>query len=337
MQRLVVILHSGSLSAERADELDTLTQVREITAELQALDWQVEILSYELGEMCVITALQALEPAVVFNLVESVFGSDEQSYRATQLLDQLGLPYTGSRTHAIRRSNNKPRVKKLLLEAGIPTPAWVSLDAVASPHLPVGRYIVKSETEHGSLGLDNASVVDSADVWFAITHMTNRHGGTWFAEQFVDGREFNVSLLVDGEGDAAVLPIAEIDFTGLPTTMPRIVDYAAKWDEASLSYRRSNRIFPPAEPPLFDHLANIALRCWDICDLSGYARIDFRVDSDNTPYVIDINANPCLSADAGFLASAAQAGMESSSVIQRIMQDALHHHPRKRHTRSVMG
>lgn len=336
MARLVVILHSGSLSAGRADEADTLVQTKELSALLAALGWEVKTVSYELGEAAVTTILQGLEPDVVVNLVESVFGSDEQSYRATQLLDQLGLPYTGAATHCLRRCSSKPRLKRMLTEAGIPTPHWARYDGSKTPHLPTGRYIVKSETEHGSLGLDSTSVVEAADVWFSITHLANRHGGAWFAEQYIDGREFNVALLADGER-VDVLPIAEIAFDGLPSTLPRIVDYAAKWDEASLTYRHSQRRFPTLDAGLQARLTDTALRCWHACALKGYARVDFRMAADGTPYVIDVNPNPCLSADAGFLASAAQAELSTQHVLQRILDDALLPHDQRRPPFAVMG
>lgn len=318
-----VILHSGSINSERADEADTLTQVREITAVLEQSGWMVEPLSYDLGEAVVTRALQALEPDMVFNLVESAFGSDANSYRATQLLDQLKTAYTGAPTHCLRFCASKPRLKRVLLDAEIATPHWAAYSPQDPPHLPPGFYIVKSETEHGSLGLDSSSVVEAGAVWFTITQFANRHGGAWFAEEYIDGREFNVALLANGE-HVDVLPLAEIAFDGMPASLPKIVDYAAKWDEKSLSYRHTQRVFPAAEPDLFLKLTDLSRRCWDACGLKGYARIDFRIDPMGNPYVIDVNPNPCLSSDAGFLAAAERAGLTPQQVIQRIVNDALH-------------
>lgn len=335
MPRDMLILHSGSAGSTRADEADTLVQAGEVSALLAALGWQVETLSYELGEAAVGRAVQALEPQLVFNLVESAYGSDAQCYRATQLLDQLRVAYTGAPTHAMRFCASKPRLKRVLADAAIPTPAWAAGgDGKASP-LPAGRYIVKSETEHGSLGLDAASVVDAAQVWFAITQSANRHGGAWFAEQYIDGREFNLALLADGP-QVKVLPLAEISFAKMPENRPKIVDYAAKWDEKSISFHATERVFA-AVPELSSRLAELGLRCWDACGLKGYARIDFRVDSAGNPYVIDVNPNPCLSSDAGFLAATAQAGLSPQQVMQRIVDDALHSAPARKHPAPLLG
>jgi D-alanine-D-alanine ligase len=335
-QKLAVILHSGSLSGERADEADTLTQMHEITATLTTLGWDVEPISYDLGEAVVSRALQAFTPDIVFNLVESAFGSDAHSYRATQFLDMLGLRYTGAPTYSLRFCASKTRLKKLLVEANIATPHWAAHSPDKAPKLPAGRYIVKSETEHGSLGLDSTSVVEADAVWFTITQLANRHGGAWFAEQYVDGREFNVSLLATG-GSPEVLPLAEIAFDGLPASLPKIVDYAAKWDEMSLTYRHTQRVFPSEEPDLFAKLANLSRRCWDICGLKGYARIDFRVDETGNPYVIDVNPNPCLSADAGFLAAASRAGLSPQQVMQRILDDALQSATQRKQHAALVG
>lgn len=321
MQKHAIILHSGSLDATRPDEADTLVQVQELSALLHSLGWRVTPLSYDQNEATVGASLRHAAPHVVVNLVEAALGSDAQSYRATQLLDQLGIAYTGAPTHCLRRNANKPRVKTLLASAGIPTPVWAVYSAEHRSSLPAGQYIIKSETEHGSLGLDSDSVVDAAKVWHSMEHGAKRYGGAWFAEQYIDGREFNLSLLANG-ADVAVLPVAEITFDGLPATLPKIVDYAAKWDEASLTSRHSRRVFPTGEAMLHQQLTDIARRCWDVCSLKGYARVDFRVATDGTPYVIDINPNPCLSADAGFMASAAQAGLSPVHIMQRILDDA---------------
>lgn len=323
MSRLAIILHSGSLHPERADEADTLVQVRELSALMTGLGWEARALSYEQEETEVIRTMLSSTPAVVVNLVESAGGSDAESYRAPQLLDRLGLPYTGASTRCLRDCGGKSQLKARLIAAGIPTPAWVTADS--NEPTPAGRYIVKSETEHGSLGLDASCVVAAAEVRHTIARLAERHGGAWFAEQFIDGREFNVSLLADGER-VKVLPVAEISFDGLPTALPRIVDYAAKWDETSLTCRHTSRLFPD-EPEPCARMADLARRCWDACGLKGYARVDFRTGADGTPYVIDVNPNPCLSADAGFLAAAAQAGLSPLHVMQRILDDAFDRAP----------
>ena len=109
-----------------------------------------------------------------------------------------------------------------------------------------------------------------------------------------------------------------------PADKPRIVGYAAKWAEDSFECRHTVRRFVDQrqEGPLCRQLGEIALRCWDVFQLRGYARVDFRVDSSGQPWVLEINANPCISPDAGFAAALAERGIPYSAAIRRIIVEA---------------
>lgn len=121
-----------------------------------------------------------------------------------------------------------------------------------------------------------------------------------------------------------MLPLAEIIFRDFPAQKPRLVGYRAKWDEPSFEYRNTVRRFVDEheESVLCAALRQIASRCWDIFRLRGYARVDFRVDADGRPWVLEVNANPCLSADAGFAAALEQADISIDDAIRRIIAHA---------------
>src|SRR5690606_31385231 len=160
----------------------------------------------------------------------------------------------------------------------------------------------KSVWEHASVGLDDASVVaDSGAAAALIERKRAELGGEWFAERFVPGRELNLALLATPAGVRA-LPVAEIEFDAFPADKPRIVGYAAKWDADSFEYRATPRRFD-IEPELAARAIDLALACWARFGLEGYARVDFRVGTDGAPTILEINANPCLSPDAGFAAA----------------------------------
>jgi D-alanine-D-alanine ligase len=148
--------------------------------------------------------------------------------------------------------------------------------------------------------------------------------GDWFAEAYVEGREVNLALLADGN-DVQVLPATEIRFDGYPAGKPKIVGYAAKWDAESFEYRHTPRVFldPRAEPELLSRLEGLARDCWRLFRLRGYARVDFRVDPQKRPWILEVNANPCLSPDAGFAAAAAHAGISYTDLIGRVASDGL--------------
>jgi D-alanine-D-alanine ligase len=113
-------------------------------------------------------------------------------------------------------------------------------------------------------------------------------------------------------------------FVDFPDGVPHIVDYAAKWDAASHAYHHTPRRFglPAEDGPLVAALRALALRAWDLFGLRGYARVDFRVDAAGRPFMLEVNANPCLAPDAGFMAAAAQAGYDASAVIERLTAPA---------------
>jgi D-alanine-D-alanine ligase len=113
-------------------------------------------------------------------------------------------------------------------------------------------------------------------------------------------------------------------FVGYAEDRPRILGAAAKWDELSSDYHQTTRSFhyPATDQPLLDELAALARSCWNAFDLAGYARVDFRVDADGQPWILEVNANPCLSPDAGFAAALEHSGISWEQAVARILNDA---------------
>ena len=184
-----------------------------------------------------------------------------------------------------------------------------------------GPWIVKSVWEHASLGLDDASVVrDEAAVPALLDSRAAEFGGRWFAEAYVPGRELNVAIIATADGPTP-LPIAEIRFKDFPPEKPQIVGYAAKWHGDSFEYRNTVREFV-RDSALAARAVELALRCWEAFELDGYARVDLRVATDGTPWVLEVNANPCLSPDAGFAAALAEAGIEFETAVAWLLDDA---------------
>ena len=322
----VVVLHGNVAEDAGKDELDVLVQRDAVSTALADLGYDPAALPFSLDMESVVRQLQAFSPAFVFNLVESVEGRGRLIHLAPALLDHLELPYTGSRTEAIFLTSNKLLGKGILRAAGIPTPPWYTLhDFPGQPLAHGGPYIVKSVWEHASIGLDEESLVRATnpdELGRVLGERRDRLAGSCFAEAYIDGREFNLSLLADREGPK-VLPPAEIRFEGYPAGKPRLVSYRAKWDEDSFEYRHTRRsfAFSGEDRGLLENLAGIARECWRAFELSGYARVDFRVDQEGRPWVLEVNANPCLSPDAGFAAAAERAGIAYSQVIARIVAD----------------
>lgn len=317
---LAAIIHGSIPPDAPPDERDTLVQVEEVGAALRRLGYRVTCvpLGLDLGRL---RSLRALAPAVVVNLVEALQGEGRLIHLAAEVLDTMGLGYTGAPATALYTTTNKLLAKALMRGAGLPTPE------VWQPGAG-GRFIVKSVHEDASIGLDAGSVVAASDVPALIARQRERLGGAWFAERFIDGREFNLPL-IEGEAGPELLPLGEMEFVGFPDGQPRIIGYAAKWDPASAAYHSTPRTFAPrpGDGPLRERMAALALVAWDLFGLAGYARVDFRVDQDGRPWLLEVNANPCLSSDAGLVAAAEEAGLSQQELVRRIVAAALRRAP----------
>jgi D-alanine-D-alanine ligase len=230
------------------------------------------------------------------------------------LLESLGLPFTGASSVALATTSHKLAAKALLRAADIATPD------VFAGRPGEEKWIVKAVAEHASLGLDDSSVVDGGAVPRVLAARRAEFGGEWFAERYVPGRELNVAVIASPEGPR-VLPVAEIRFDGFPPDKPAIVGYAAKWHGDSFEYRHTTRSFA-VEPALAERVARLALSCWELFALDGYARVDFRVADSGLAYVLEVNANPCLSPDAGFAAALAEAGVAYRDAIAWLLEVA---------------
>ncbi len=320
------IVYSGvsPASAElSADNQDTLVQLQEISAILQSLDIETEnfALNDSVGELE--KNLLRIKPDFVFNLVETLKGTDSLIYLAAALFEFLRLPYSGCSALSLALLSSKVRQKKFLSLAGLPTP-----DIISEPHPQAagGPWIVKSDTEHASVGLNSDSVVTtSRSAKLKIQQLTDTTGGRWFAERFIDGREFNISLLESDNGKPRILPPAEILFENFPDDMPKIVDYAAKWDANSYVYGATPRHFDftAEDQHLLAKLEELCCKCWDLFALKGAARVDFRIDANGNPWIMEVNANPCLSSDAGFMVAAQKASLSAQKVIMRLLPGTL--------------
>ncbi|MCB1519341.1 MAG: hypothetical protein KDJ37_02070 [Hyphomicrobiaceae bacterium] len=313
-----VLVH-GVIDRSRPDEQDTLDQVEAVGAALRRSGFDTAELALGL-DLSPLSALANDPPALVFNLVEALAGDGRLISLPAAVMEHCGLSVTGSSAMALAVTTDKPLTKHLLAAAGLDVPQTFDARIVGAED-ESALYIVKSVSEDASIGIDAASVVPSGDAAREIAARRKRFGGEWFAEAFIDGREFNISLISDGKGGIEVLPAAEIRFEGFAAGRPRIVDYAAKWDPASDVYHATPRRFVPreAEPALVVELERCALAAFRVLGLDGYARVDFRVDGSGRCYILEANANPCLAPDSGFVAACAEAGMDYDMMVGRIV------------------
>ncbi len=319
----VLVLHSDVPPDAPPEDQDTLIAAGAISKAVVSRGYEAPLAAF-VPDLEKFRALMAkLAPDVVFNLVEGIEGKGRLAYVAPRLFDEIGVPYTGTGAEALIATSDKPLSKRMFREAGLPTPdwseppGWQGLD-------PAARYIVKSADEDASVGLDDSSVVTGRAVPARADACMERFGGPWFAEAYVDGREFNIAVLEE-KGGPRVLPMAEMTFEEWPDSRPKIVGYIAKWDDASFESTRTVREFgvEEREPALAQALRHYSECVWSLFKLRGTARVDFRVDRAGQQLILEVNPNPGIAPDAGFAAAAARAGLSYTDLIERIVLAAL--------------
>lgn len=323
----MVILHTDVGPNAGIDEQDCLQQAESVSEAALSLDYDPVMLAFGMDFNETIARLRDLHPDVVFNLVETFAGRGSMVYFATALLDFLQIPYTGCRTDAMFLTSNKPLAKQMLQAAGIATPPWLTSSGLATGQPDTNTYIIKPSWEDASVGLDDEAILQTANREILLNTLRDRQqnlGMDCFAEAYIDGREFNIALLAI-EGGVQILPTAEILFHNFPPGKLKFLDYRAKWVEDSFEYDNTIRSFDmgPHDTGLIGALRDTSLAIWHLFGLRGYVRIDFRVDAQGNPFVLEINANPCLSPDAGFAAALDQASIRYADAIGTIIRSAI--------------
>ena len=318
MKKCCIIYNEPSSNALE-DELDVIDQVNHVEKGLATIGINTYRKAITEKFMDEVKDIIREKPDFVFNLVESINNKGELNYFVPALLNLNGIPYAGASHEALFLTTSKVIASRMMKLAGIQTPEHFF---PSEAHLleKGTKYILKPIWEDGSLGI----TADSVFVWnndseAKLKGLSDSH---WFIEKFIEGREFNMSILAGANGPE-VMPVAEIVFTGYNESRPRIVDYKAKWEENTFEFDNTLREFPQEKlnPVLMKNLRQTALNCWKLFKLKGYARVDSRVDSANNIYVIEINANPCIMPNCGFVASTETGGYKFPQVMQRIIND----------------
>ncbi len=302
-----------------ADELDVLDQVEFVETNLHKIGVETYRKGITADFMNEVAELAADRPDFVFNLVESINNKGELCYFIPALLNVHSIPYSGNPVEAMFVTTSKAFTVKILKQAGVNNPG--AFPPSQSKQLITGNmYIIKPVWEDGSMGITGESVFTySPEMTDKLKKFDDTH---WLIQDYIDGREFNISILA-GENGPEVMPPAEMVFHNSWDDKPRIVDFRAKWEEGTFEYENTRRDFPGDElnRELKKKIDEIALKCWKLFDLKGYARVDLRVDKNDIPYVIEVNSNPCISPDSGLVAATRAAGLAFTDVLQRIIND----------------
>lgn len=316
----IVIVYNEPGEGATADELDVLDEVELVAKCLLELGHKPKQLGVTLDLSKTFNFLKEEKPDLVFNLAESIENHGALVHFVPALLDVLNIPYTGNPTVPIFITAGKHLTKMQLQAAGLPvTPTYKPEEA---GNLKPGKYIVKPIWEEGSLGLDEESVFE-----VSLTNpekITSLSSEKYFIEPYIAGREFNVSMLAK-PGGVEVLAVAEIRFVDYPADKPHVLGFRSKWETDSFEYTHTVRTYDLGEngEKIAGKLADISVKCWETLGLRGYARVDFRMDQDGNPWILEVNANPCISPDSGYYAACERVGISFTQAVERIINDTL--------------
>ncbi|MCC6303252.1 MAG: ATP-grasp domain-containing protein [Gammaproteobacteria bacterium] len=327
--RVMVLTHSDLVPpddlADRDDpRLPKYQTEHDVHQALLALGHEARIVGVGDDPAPVRSAIEEWRPHIAFNLLEEFAGNVALDYYIVSYLEMLKVPYTGCNPRGLLLSRDKALSKKLLAHHRIAVPhfrtfRWGRTVAVREArHLPYPM-LVKGLLAQGSHGISQASVVHDADELVArVIQAQEMTGGDVIAEQFIDGRE--IYATVTGNNRLQVLPLRELVFGGQDEGGPRIATYKVKWDE---KYRERHGIdyqFVRTLPAgMAEAIPKLCKRIYRILDLSGYARIDLRLNREGKVYVLDVNANAALTGDDDMALSAEKAGLSYPQFIQRLL------------------
>jgi len=326
----VLIIHNPVAPGDDASTADVLDEAAFVEAGLAELGVPSERRAVSGTE-----ALAGLAPdTVIFNLIESPPGAWWRQCAAAGTLELLGVPFTGAPAAAHWLTTDKLLTRALLVAEGLPVAPGGRLD-LAHPEIldqVAPPWILKPACEDASIGLEGNPLCATREEALARAAVLAQRfpGQAVLAEHFLPGREINVSVL-EGPGGPEILPVAEMVFVDFPADMPKILGWEAKWAEGSFACDHTVRRFlaDPADGPLLARVRDLVRETWRVCGLAGYARVDLRLDEAGEPCILEVNANPCIAAGAGFAASAAQAGIGTAGVVQRILDAAVRRHARR--------
>jgi D-alanine-D-alanine ligase len=296
-------------------EFDVVHTLREEGHEVQAVGVG--------SELAVIRrALAEMKPDIAFNLLEAFAEVATWDQNVVAYLELMRVPYTGCNARGLLLARDKALAKKILTFHRISVPDFLVVPvgrAVRRPRRLSFPLIVKSLTLDASIGISQASVVeDDAKLVERVRFIHDSLGTPALVEEYVEGRELYVGVL--GNQRLQVLPIWELDFSGLPEDARRIATERLKW---SMSYQKKHGIMTGPAKGLPDGLerriGELCKRVYRSLMMSGYARIDLRLTEDGRVVVLEANPNPQLAYGEDFAEAAEKAGVDYGRLLERIM------------------
>lgn len=309
--------------AEWRTEYDVVTTLRKMGHDAKALG-----VKSDLG--VIRSAVEEWHPHIAFNLLEEFDGLAVYDQNVVSYLELLRVPYTGCNPRGLMLARDKVLAKKLFSFHRIPFPEFIVAAhgrAVRRPKWLSFPLIVKSVTEEASLGISQASIVEDDGKLkerVAFIHESVATGA--LVEQYIEGRELYVGVI--GNGQLQALPVWELKMDKLPQDARRIATERVKWsrkyqDKYGITSEKAKNL-PTGKAEEIQHLAK---RVYRALGLSGYARIDLRMDEQGKLYVLEANPNPQIARNEDFADSAESANYRYEDLLQELLNAGLRWRP----------
>ena len=320
------------LDSEDENSKDYDPVVPQVARTLRRLGHRVSVLGVHGDVKRLITGLSRRKPELVFNLMEmfgdNVFGD----IPVTGLLELLRLRYTGSGPGELYLSQDKGLTKNLLAFEDILYPRYAvfsrqaAFETGGNLRMPL---FVKPLRSDASIGIGGKSLVhDAVALMERVAVIHKELDDSALAEEYIEGREFYVGVL--GNGQPKALPPVEVDFTGFPEGVPKVMDSKAKWDERSKEYKGTKSVIANLPDELRARLQKVAVDAYRALRVRDYGRVDLRLTDTGEIYVLEVNASCYLEKSGEFAMAAAASGLDYPRLIERIVNLAMERLERKR-------
>jgi D-alanine-D-alanine ligase len=332
--RVLALMHDYLVPPDEVSGIDIETAPwrteHDVLSALRDLGHEIRILGVKDDLGPIRQANDEFKPHIAFNLLEAFHEVGTFDQNVVGYLELIRLPYTGCNPRGMFLARDKALSKKLLHYHRIPIPEFTMVARGRKPRLPkrlTYPAIVKPLTQESSIGISQASVVaDDTKLAERVQFIHDSIKTDAIVERFIEGRELYCGML--GNQRVQVFPVWEMTFANMPDGQHRIATERVKWN---VKYQKKIGVETAEAKGLDDatqaRVRHIAKRTYRALELSGYARIDLRLDPDGRVYVLEANPNPQIARTEDFAASAAAAGLSYPALLQKILTTGLRWEP----------
>jgi D-alanine-D-alanine ligase len=310
-------------TGERLSEESVAEMARQAQEAVQSLGYEVTLIPLQRSLLHFLGRVREVNPDALVNLCEGYYGRPQWEANVAGIFEVMGLTFTGNASKTLAFCQDKHKAKAVLRSCDLPTAAARLAFTGDEPYELAFPVIVKPNAEDASLGIYPESVVRDEEAYKRqVRRIVDNYHQPALVEPYIDGREFNVSVMEDGK--AIPLPVSEIDFSAMSAGQPRICSYEAKWFEDHPLYQKTPPICPaPIDDGLRLKLQGLAVDAFRAMECRDYARVDFRMDGRGRIFILEVNPNPDISLNAGFARALGAGGIEYAAFWGRMVRNAL--------------